>query len=718
MAIWSRVLALSSLWNVQLINSFSYKSHCNSLRLRSRRYTKRDHLHQRRTTKTVDLIDSYHIHTMSSTSSSPLPSGDIEVKSAVRRSPRKRGSSDNSAATSSTTTNTNNDNNMELLEKWIQHDNHSYHLDFLSPTQAYKIRLALITWYRANRRKLPWRGDAGPYTGSTAGFAATASSSAGGKNKAKNGKKRKQEDEGKDIRNFFAASSSSKKKKGKTTSGGETKSSKEPADEKDEKKTQNESSNEVPPEQPALEVTAYGVWVSEIMLQQTRVEAVIPYYIKWMKSYPTVHDLANATEEEVNSHWAGLGFYRRARYLHTGAKRVVNEYNGIVPNTVEELLKVEGIGRYTASAVASIAHGVEVPVVDGNVCRVLSRLTGIANHIKAPVMKDDLGWTLAERIINAKSPNGDKAKNKSFDVIGSPGEVNQAMMELGATYCAPSGSGIDDNDPLKGYYVSTQLGVAIGQATRDSSSSVRGHIESLIARTSSAETTKGNQCRLCDPDGISTAFYDITDKITTDMSTDSKTKPKTIYAVGGHACLPIAPPKKSKREEVIAVAVINTQSTNGERCWLMVKRPKEGLLAGQWEFPSVCVWNSAKDAGKPKEKEKGKKAAAVEVPVIDPAVRSLALDSFLSDMTHVSVKKRKQVTDAPIVHIFSHVCHMYYVEHGEYRSSGKESIQSRRWKLDNGKEVGWMTEDDMASVGITSGVRKILAKTQQQKKSK
>ena len=120
-----------------------------------------------------------------------------------------------------------------------------------------------------------------------------------------------------------------------------------------------------------------------------------------MKSFPTVHHLAEATEEQVNAHWAGLGFYRRARLLHQGAKHVVNEYQGELPQTVPELLKITGIGPYTASAIASIAFDVCVPVVDGNVCRVLSRLKGIANHIKAPILKDKLGWDLAEQIVRA-----------------------------------------------------------------------------------------------------------------------------------------------------------------------------------------------------------------------------------------------------------------------------------------------------------------------------
>ena len=162
----------------------------------------------------------------------------------------------------------------------------------------------MITWYRANRRKLPWRGDIGPYDGSTAGFTE--------KKKAKKSKN------GGDIRNFFGAA-------GK-------------AHEFEEKKDDDlQSNNDVSEKR---EVSAYGVWVSEIMLQQTRVEAVIPYYLKWMESFPTVETLASATPEQVNSHWAGLGFYRRARLLHQGAKRVVEEYGGVVPNTVEELMKV------------------------------------------------------------------------------------------------------------------------------------------------------------------------------------------------------------------------------------------------------------------------------------------------------------------------------------------------------------------------------------------
>lgn len=598
-----------------------------------------------------------------------------------------------------TTTSTTDDGklsgSLDMLEKWIEHDDHTYHLNFLNPTQSNKIRVALVEWYRSNRRKLPWRGDAGPYDGSTAGYAASASSSNNGK-----GKKRK--DDGKDIRSFFAASASNKKKT-KTVSSSSSKSSSDKQKDKKSVEIKQQEENE----EEAREVTAYGIWVSEIMLQQTRVEAVIPYWLKWMNSFPTVQDLANATDEEVNSHWAGLGFYRRARYLHKGAKTVVNDYDGVVPNTVEELMKVEGIGRYTASAVASIAYSVEVPVVDGNVCRVLSRLTGIANHIKAPVLKDDLGWTLAKRIIDVK-PIG-KQKKES---LGTPGEVNQALMELGATYCAPAGSGIDDDDPLKDVYVSTKLGIAIGQAAHSDDPSVRSRVESLIA----ASTESSKQCKLCDSGGVATAYYNMLERMTTDLSADSNER---IYAISGHASLPIPPPKKSKREEVIAVAVISAQMPNKERCWLMRKRPSEGLLAGQWEFPSTCVWNSSDEAKKEKKskdkKKAGSKPAVVQVPIIHPDVRSDALDSLLSDIFQASdkhstddINKRAQLKDEPIVHIFSHVSHTMWVEHGKHVG---DEVHNERWKL-NDREVGWMTESMMATVGITSGVRKVLASVQ------
>ena len=177
---------------------------------------------------------------------------------------------------------------------------------------------------------------------------------------------------------------------------------------------------------PATEkVSAYGVWVSEIMCQQTRVEAVIPYWLAWMEAFPTVHALAAASEDEVNAKWAGLGFYRRARMLHEAAKQVVREFGGELPTSVEELKRIKGIGPYTAGAIASIVGGIPAPIVDGNVLRVASRLCGIAANPKEGAFSGDgkLAWAIAEKLVEA----GGGAR---------PGEFNQALMELGATYCA------------------------------------------------------------------------------------------------------------------------------------------------------------------------------------------------------------------------------------------------------------------------------------------
>jgi A/G-specific adenine glycosylase len=158
----------------------------------------------------------------------------------------------------------------------------------------------------------------------------------------------------------------------------------------------------------------YRVWLSEIMLQQTRVAAVLEHYRRFLKKYPTVHRLAAARESSVLAAWSGLGYYRRARMLHAAAKVVVSQHEGKFPNHREGLHQLPGIGRYTSAAVASIAYDEPVAVVDGNVERVLQRFLG------KPV-KSEKVWQIAESLLDS----------------GRPGDFNQAMMELGATICLP-----------------------------------------------------------------------------------------------------------------------------------------------------------------------------------------------------------------------------------------------------------------------------------------
>jgi len=164
----------------------------------------------------------------------------------------------------------------------------------------------------------------------------------------------------------------------------------------------------------------YAIWVSEVMLQQTRVETVIPYYERFLASFPTPRELAEADEDAVLSHWSGLGYYRRARLLHAGVREVVAQYGGKVPEDAEARRALPGVGRYTAGAIGSIAFEKEEPIVDGNVTRVLARLFRIGTPVGSSVTSKRV-WEEAARL-----------------VLGArPGAFNQALMELGATVCTP-----------------------------------------------------------------------------------------------------------------------------------------------------------------------------------------------------------------------------------------------------------------------------------------
>jgi A/G-specific adenine glycosylase len=161
--------------------------------------------------------------------------------------------------------------------------------------------------------------------------------------------------------------------------------------------------------------TPYRVWIAEIMLQQTRVRTVLPYYDRFLKRFPDIRRLAAASEQDVLEMWAGLGYYRRARNLREAARRIVAEWGGVFPGTFAEIMRLPGVGRYTAGAIHSIAFNQPQPVVDGNVARVISRLHGLAD---AP---DGFFWQQAELMLARENP----------------AEFNQAVMELGAMVCLP-----------------------------------------------------------------------------------------------------------------------------------------------------------------------------------------------------------------------------------------------------------------------------------------
>lgn len=175
----------------------------------------------------------------------------------------------------------------------------------------------------------------------------------------------------------------------------------------------------------------YYVWVSEIMLQQTRVEAVKSYFERFINQLPDIDSLANTTEDKLFKLWEGLGYYNRARNLQKAAKIVMEEYNGIMPSDYNELLKLPGIGSYTAGAIASIAYKIPEPAVDGNVLRVMMRVAGSFSDITKASVKKELEQDIREIMPRQR-----------------PGDYNQAIMELGATICIPNGKPLCEKCPI------------------------------------------------------------------------------------------------------------------------------------------------------------------------------------------------------------------------------------------------------------------------------
>ncbi|CAH8531478.1 unnamed protein product [Heterobilharzia americana] len=256
------------------------------------------------------------------------------------------------------------------------------------------------------------------------------------------------------------------------------------------------------------------------MLQQTQVKTVIDYYHRWMKKWPNVGELALASLDDINSVWSGLGYYSRARLLHEGAKKIVNEYAGNLPQSAESLKStLPGVGRYTAGAISSIAFNQCTPALDGNVIRVLTRLREIGSPIQLPVTMESL-WNLATELVDPDQP----------------GDFNQALMELGAVW-------------LCGSY----------QRLTAENKRLSKKVEHL--------PTEIEDCHLC----IDHSVY--------------------LESLG----VMNYPVKLSKREprkqNTIVIVTHTSRLKNGvlEDVYLLLQRPKTGLLAGLWEFPSYTV---------------------------------------------------------------------------------------------------------------------------------
>jgi len=408
------------------------------------------------------------------------------------------------------------------------------------------------------------------------------------------------------------------------------------------------------------------------MLQQTQVATTIPYYEKWMESFPTIHDLAKADLEKVNKLWAGLGYYSRARRLWEGAQKICKETNGVLPSTAKDLEeKVPGVGRYTAGAIASIAWGQPAGTVDGNIARVYSRLRAIGGDPKAKTTIE-LQWKLADYMVPQDRP----------------GDFNQALMELGATVCTPQKPDCKHCPVQKNCRALDEVKV-----TQTLIKGGRDVIEK------SEDDVDIEECHICLP-------HDSEEELTV-----------MIY--------PRKAVKKAPREEECAVCIVETRSLDSkdpkDSKFLLAKRPKTGLLAGLWEFPSVELNEAVEAVKKPTKKRKPTKVDMssddsdddfgptkdAKTPPIHLLANSnderiLVMNKFLKktfdiDLDRCNVIRRTEL--GSVVHLFSHIRKTY---HMEYLTVDSKDVVTTAAS----DQIQWISREELAVAAIPTGLKK------------
>lgn len=371
----------------------------------------------------------------------------------------------------------------------------------------------------------------------------------------------------------------------------------------------------------ALERRAYEVWISEVMLQQTRVVVVVDYWNRWMAKWPTIQDLATASQEDVLAAWRGLGYYSRATRIHNAAKLVASdeEMRGLLPESIAQLEgEVPGVGRYTAGAISAIVFGHAAPMVDGNVLRVLSRLLGLYGNVKTDKSLVDILWAVADELVKAVARDGSggiagEGGAGTPETSDRPGRWGQALMELGSTVCTakPNCSSCPVTSACRVY--SEANSVSLGKrasrglvdmedlcslcdkfedigpgdtppgahrpastiiATRGAISSKQTTLESFAFINPNAGKPARPIKRILDPGIVAEGIADYAKRF------------------------PLKTVKRSVREEEAVVCAVRCEKGR----FLIHRRPQKGLLAGLWEFPSLVI--DGLKAKAPKERER------------------------------------------------------------------------------------------------------------------
>jgi A/G-specific adenine glycosylase len=390
----------------------------------------------------------------------------------------------------------------------------------------------------------------------------------------------------------------------------------------------------------ALKRRAYQVWISEIMLQQTRVETVRAYYQAWHARWPRIEDLAAASPSDVLGAWRGLGYYSRATRIHTAAKQIVSDpaMDGLLPELPAELeSKVPGVGRYTAGAISSIVFGHAVPLLDGNVARVLCRQLALHANLKNKATTDLL-WEAADILIKTVSTNVLNREGVQFDGLEPPRSQapslwNQALMELGSTVCKPTEPDCG-NCPIQGTCMAYAEGETLALKTnplskRDGSISdekitdiedlcslceplsfVPGEFDSTTSgsasvpsRASKLETKKTLKQSTLQFRGVKLQ-KSFASKESTDIENKRRREVNSVKVVENYLGLfPLKVAKKPSRQEECVVCIIERLDTE-EPNWFIQQRPEHGLLAGLWQFPSLTIFSDqlkGKECDKPDE---------------------------------------------------------------------------------------------------------------------
>ncbi|KAG0319644.1 hypothetical protein BGZ99_004975 [Dissophora globulifera] len=408
---------------------------------------------------------------------------------------------------------------------------------------------------------------------------------------------------------------------------------------------------------------AYEVWVSEIMCQQTQVATVIPYYNAWMAKWPTIEDLAAADIEDVNKQWTGLGYYSRASRLHSGAQKVLNDFNGVLPSDPVVLEKeVPGIGRYTAGAIASQAYNVPAELVDGNVIRVLSRLRAIGGDVKSPKVID-LHWKIAKELVHQNRP----------------GCFNQGLMELGATVCTPQNPKCGEC-PVQ----SSCRAYAEMLDNQESRQEAFKAFENRSTRADDRDDNTTEACKLCVPQE--------------DMELRDQ---ELLTQYPRKAC---------------AVSILERirKGPNGKPTseFLLVKRPEKGLLAGMWEFPTVEQSQLRADHNQPDTPSTYKQRS-------ESSQRYL-VNKFKFDW--IKTCKDIQRRDlGSVQHLFSHIRKVYHAEwvlvvDGDgVGNVGRDEGKKNKKAAGEGLEVEWLTAAELGTAAIPTGINKTFQLLQKYK---